>query len=193
MSLTRVRGPVICLAPLIVAITFLVHESGPTYARDGGPETTFFDIIAGSPFEYATYQVKFTYTGPQEKSVFTVMLSGNGRVPDITEFAAFRTPGVHYANDDINTRVLVVNGNTIQRFIEDMIPRPPLQTPGVVAGAKMSLMIERGFAPGQIVFEHLASEYDAIQVVNLLDGAVRLEPLATIELVRRFRNITVGP
>ena len=55
------------------------------------------------------------------------------------------------------------------------------------------MMIQRDAAPNDTVFEHLADELDADQIMNLVRAAGHKEPPATRETLRRFRNIMVGP
>jgi len=178
-------------AALTLAATPAKDESGGKEARRG--PTTFAQIVALDALEYASYQVKITYTGIQTKPSPSVLLAGIARLPGLAEFAPHRTPGIHYGNDDIKAFQLTVSGSTIQKFVEGIGDRPPLQVPGGAAEPLISMMIERGAPPSEIVFEHLADGIDANAIVNVLQGATQTEDATTRELIRRFRNYTVGP
>ena len=167
----------------------------PPGAEAQGPKTqvNFPDIVATNNAEYATYQVKFTYTGDQSKATPSLLLTGNGRSPNAADFIPYRSPGVGYGNDNIKILQLSVSGTTLQKFIAGLAERPQLQSRTNVADPVISLMIERGLPPNERVFEHLANDIEASEIMNLLQGATRNEPADTRETVRRFRNFTVGP
>jgi hypothetical protein len=182
--------PITILKVIIIGV--LLYYSVGVDAQTGA-ETTFEDIIADDPSEYAMYQIKFTYTGIQTKGVPTLLLAGDGRVPDVGEFEPHRSPGVHYSNDDVVVIELSVTGTTIQKFVEGLAERPALQIPGGASDPVLSLMIERGSPPDEIVFEHLADDVEAYAILNVLEGASRDEPMETRETVCRFRCFTIGP
>ena len=151
----------------------------------------FSAIVAGSPAEYDTYQVKFTYTGIQSKTTPTLMLVGSGLgSPSPGDFIAHRTPGIHYGNDDVKIIDLVVPGSVIGQFIDGLQQKPYLQVSGGATEPLMSLMIARNAGT---VFEHLATDIEADEIVTFLEGATQGESPTTRDLVRRFRNFTVGP
>jgi hypothetical protein len=190
------RLPTRRTAGKLASVLALLVAAGATSqlgaAPAGGP-TPFADVLPGAPVELADYQVKLTWTGVQEKSTPTLLLHGSGRAPDVDELVPHYTPDVHYTNDDDHTIAVAVDGPTaIGRLLGGFLDRPHLQTPGGPAEPVMSVMIQRGIAPFEIVFEHLATPLEAIEIVNVLQAAVVFEPADTRDLARRFRNFTVG-
>jgi hypothetical protein len=181
-----------CFLSLFVVLLICVQ---PASAEAEGPKTqvNFADIIATNAAEYATYQVKFTYTGKQSKTTPSLLLTGSGRSTNAAEFIPYRSAEVHYGNDDVRILALSVSGTTIQKLIGGLAERPQLQTRAKISDPVISLMIERGLPPNERVFEHLATDIEASELMNLLQGAARSEPAPTRETVRQFRNFTLGP
>ena len=155
--------------------------------------TPFQAIVAASPSEYATYQVKLTYTGGQSKNTPSLLLAGAGRLPNVTEFLPYRSPQVHYRNDDLDVIVLSVAGSTIQKLVQGFLDRPDLQIPGGHPDPFLSVMIERAQPPNEVIFEHLGDELESDHMLNVLIGASQAEAESLRVIIRRFRNFTVGP
>ncbi len=153
----------------------------------------FSEVVPADPGEYTGYQVKVTYTGIQTKTIPTLLLVGESRAPAVEEFVPYRSDGVHYGNDDSRLIDLTVAGATIQRLVEAVGRRPALSVSGGGPEPVVSLMIERGRPPDEKVFEHLCDEIDADRLVDLVEAAASGEPAATLQSIRIFRNITVGP
>ncbi len=154
---------------------------------------TFNDIVSPNPADYSSYQIKITYTSIQSKTTPTLLVVGSGRLPDVSEFIPYRTADVHYGNDDVKVAIISVSGTTIKKFVDAVALRSQLTTPGSSNDPIYSLMIERNLPPGEIVFQHLADDFDATIILNLLEGATTAEPADTKTTIRRFRNFTVGP
>jgi hypothetical protein len=176
---------------ILLAIVCLLP--GSTQAQPAKAQVNFADIVSTNTAEYATYQVKLTYTGEQSKATPSLLLTGNGRSSNAAEFIPYRSAGGSYANDGIKMIELSVSPTTLQKFVAAVGQRPHLQSRASITEPAISLMIERGLPPNERVFEHLATEIEASEIMNLLQGATRDEPSAARETVRRFRNFTVGP
>lgn len=154
---------------------------------------SFNDIVSANPADYSNYQVKITYTSTQTKTTPTLLVVGAGRLPGASEFIPYRSAGVHYGNDDDKVEVITVSGTTIKKFVDGLAQRSQLTSPGSSTDPFFSLMIEKNLPPSEIVFQHLADEFDATIILNLLEGATAIDPAATKTTIRRFRNFTVGP
>jgi hypothetical protein len=185
------------LALSITAMTAFLYFGRYTHAQPGTPFITFEQVLADDPAEYGSYQVKITYTGDQQKTVPTLLLFGPDREPDVAEFLPFRSPGVHYGNDDTATVPVGVSAEMIAALVEaGLATRPPLQVAAeeqLAAGFQdpvLSLMVER---TPSLVFEHLADGIDARHSYDVVLGAGQGESAETRELLRRFRNVMVGP
>ncbi len=152
----------------------------------------FATIVSGVPLDYASYQVKITYTGEQLKAAPSLLLTGSGRVANKDEFIPYRSANVRYSNDDAGVFEISLSGTTIKKFVDALALRPELCTSGGRTQPVLSLMIERNVAPAEIVFEHLADMVEAHTILNLLEGAIATEPSITKTNVRRFRNYTIG-
>lgn len=158
-----------------------------------GAQVSFGAIVAGDPAEYAFYQVKITYTGDQSYPIPTFLLYGSGRLPDVTELTPFETPGIHYENDQIRVMELELSGSSIERLIQGLQDRPEFQVSGGSPEAVLSLMIERpDDVNPPLVFEHLADDWEADTLHDVLYGAVIPEPSSTRALIKRFRWWTIG-
>lgn len=180
-----VAGSALCL---VLAFTPLQ----PVHAQPPVPTAPFSQIVAADPADYAGYRVKLTYTGTQSKTTPTLLLHGPAVSPDVAGFLPFRFPGVHYGNDDARVQPLAVSSASIERFVRGLQERPDLHTRGT-ADAVISLMIARPSGSASLVFEHLADEIDADQILNVMEAAIRAEPAGTRNLFIRFRNFTIGP
>ena len=159
----------------------------------GAAQASFDAIFSTNAADFAVCQIKFTYTGPQTKTTPTLLLVGPGRSQNIAEFAPYQTAGVDYGNDSGRVIVLNVSADTLRKVVLGMSEREVLKASGTATNATLSVMIERGQPPGELVFEHLAGNQDIDQMMNVLQGAVQGEPVETKEMVRRFRNFTAGP
>jgi hypothetical protein len=171
----------------VLALVWLVSD--PARAA----QASFDEIFSTNTADFVNCQIKFTYTGPQTKTTPTLVLVGPGRSLNIAEFLPYRTGGVDYGNDDSRVIAVSVTADTLRKFVVGIGERDPLKTAGSTTNVMLSLMIERGLPPGEIVFEHLAGPTDISQIMNVLQGALLNEPQETKETVRRFRNFTAGP
>lgn len=165
----------------------------PTLRAQSQATAPFSSIVAADPAEYTGYKIKLTYTGDQTKTVPTLVLFGPGASSSIDEFLPFRTPDVAYENDDERVpQELSVSAPAIEAFVGGLAERPQLQVHELPA-AVLSIMILRPTSPTPTVFEHLADEASADQALNVLEAALRGEPLTTRRLFIRFRNFAIGP
>lgn len=176
----------------LCAAVLALHEPPRASAQTPGQTAPFSQIVASDPADYAGYRIKLTYTGPQTKTTPTLLLHGPAAAPDVADFLPFRSPAVHYGNDEARVQALEVSAGSIERFVRGLTERPELQTRGTPAEV-LSLMIARPATPSPVVFEHLADELDADQVLNVAEAAIRAEPVGTRNLFIRFRNFTIGP
>ena len=193
MSMPRARSWGLLVLGLVSLSLLTLHVMSRDRSSGGSASPgSFQDIVAANSAEYAGYQVKFTHTGAQEKTSPTLLLAGSGRTADVSEFTPYRTPGVHYSNDDDSVVPLSVAGSTIEKIVGGISDRSHLQSGGS-SDPKMSIMIERGAPPSEIVWEHLADPIEASELINILQGAARGESVSSRETIRRFRNYTVGP
>lgn len=186
--------------------TWMIHlNDSLSYAYDDGDpdlpiqirlsavQGTFAQIVADDPGEYEAYQVKFTYTGDQMKTAPSLLLYGAGRTPDPCEFVPYRTPGVDYVNDDVAIIELQIPGATLEMFVNGLSERPRFHGSGDANEPVFSLMIQRtNLSQENMVFEHLADQFEAYQLMDVLHAASRLEPPEVRDRIRMFRNFTIG-
>jgi hypothetical protein len=158
----------------------------------GFTQSPFLAIVSPISADYAMYQVKVTYTGAQLKSRPSLLLCGHARIPNANELVPYQNPSISYGNDDSGMNEIVINGSSIKKFVDALALRSELQVLGGTSEPEVSLMIQRGSPPSEVVFEHLATTVEAQIIMNLLEGAISTEPPATKLGVRRFRNYTIG-
>lgn len=173
---------------LMLAISGIFLLNGVATAQ-----TTFQDIVAPNPSEYAMYQIKLTWTGVQTGDMPSLLVIGSARQPDISEFESHQTLDVAYGNDEGPPLIVSLSSSSIDSFIQGISRRGNLQIPGGHDEPYISLMIMRGLPPFEIVFEHLHSGVEAFELLALLEAAVRSESPSTREDIGRFRNFTIGP
>ena len=155
-------------------------------------QSPFSALVSANNAQYGTYQVKITYLGSQEKSCISLLLYGSLRTANGAEFEPYRTPGVNYSNDSLPFNAMMVTGTSIKKFVDALNLRPDIKVSGGSNTPQLSLMIEKGTSPGELVFEHLADYTEAHGIMNILEGAVATEPTTTKTTIRRFRNQSIG-
>ena len=108
-------------------------------ASAGSP---FGSIVASDSAEYEVYQVKVTYLGIQTVVPPSLMLTGAGRSPSLSEFVPHQTAGIEYDNDDIYLVSLSVAGASINKIVDAIAVRPLLQTTTTPENPIYSIMID---------------------------------------------------
>ncbi len=155
-------------------------------------QSPFSAIVSANPALYSTYQIKITYTSYQLKSRRSLLLTGIGRLPSISEFAPYRTAGISYNNDHQTPIQLAVAGASIKKFVDAVSLRSELKINGGSNEPTLSVMIEKGVAPTEVVFEHLTNAVESHTMLNLLEAAMTTESASAKSALQTFRNYTIG-
>lgn len=155
-------------------------------------QSPFAAIVPVVPAEYSTYQIKITYTGPQTRVHPSIILYGPGRLPVMSEFTPYSTPGINYSNDCALPIQLGISTTSFSRFVNALNQKPAIKVSGGSNNPVLSLMIQKGIAPGEVVFEHLADAGDAFSILNALEASVLGESTAVKSDLKKFRNYTIG-
>ena len=178
------------LVPLLVLALALAAgapaSSGPTATM---PLSPFPAIHSPNPPDYAFYQVKFTYLGPQKKSVPSLAAVGAGRVYDLAVFLPYER-GLDYGNDEFTGDTLLLTPTEIMGFVTAIAAFPALTDTAFVTEPNMSLMILRDFGPQEVCWEHLASRGETDTLFQLLRDQI-LNPADTLT-VSSFRRQMAG-
>src|SRR5438552_7054148 len=77
----------------------------------------FASIVAGSPAEYDTYEIKFTWIGEQSRRKATFGVAGAAAVFSAANFAPCLLPAARYANDGGTPERITLSAAEISRLI----------------------------------------------------------------------------
>lgn len=155
-------------------------------------QSPFASIVSPVAASYSTYQIKITYTDIQTRLHRTLLLFGTGRSPALSELTPYSTSSISYSNDCVPPITLGLAGSTIKKFVDALNLKPNLKVSGGSNRPVISLMIQKGIAPAEMVFEHLADEGDAFAILNLLEGSLMTETATVKSEIKKFRNYTIG-
>lgn len=139
--------------------------------------------------DYAFYQIKFTFLGPQGKVVSSLAAVGMGRVYDLDAFVPYER-GLGYGNDEFTGDTLLLTEPEIMGFVNAIAAFPALTDTSFVAAPNASLMILRDFGPLEVCWEHLATRGETDMLFQLLRDQI-LNPADTLS-VSCFRRQMAG-
>jgi hypothetical protein len=178
------------LSALLITLTVAPPTSAARAATKGTLPIAPFPVIH-SPIvsDYLTYQLKFTYLGPQLKTVTSLALVGQGRAYDADAFIAFER-ALDYSNDLSTGDTLTLAPGDIKAFVDAIALRAGLTDTTLIPAPNVSLMIMRGSGPGAPCWEHLAVRPETDVLYQLLRESVT-NPADTLT-VSNFRRQMAG-
>lgn len=191
MPVARFHGPRRWFLPLLLcaAASLAVGTLATGGTQATKPLSPFPAIHSPNLPDYAFYQIKFTYLGPQKKSVSSLAAVGTGRAYDLNAFVPYER-GLDYGNDEFTGDTLLLGPVEIMGFVNAIAAFPPLTDTAFVAEPNASIMILRDFGPLEVCWEHLAARGETDALFQLLRDQI-LNPADTLT-VSNFRRQMAG-
>lgn len=185
--LGRIRASGRCWIPLLTVVVAFV--TAPGIGTAALPLASFSEVHSTNPDDYGTYQLKFTYLGPQLKMVPTAGGVGIARAYEDSVFNAYER-GLNYGNDIFTPDTLLVQPVEFQAFVDSIATVSGLQDTAFVPEPNASLMILRDSGPTEKCWEHLATRQETETLFQFLHDS--LSDPAQREIVDRHRRMMAG-
>ena len=136
------------------------------------PLSPIGDMQSPNAADFVTYQLKFTYLGPQKKIVASLAGRGTGRAYDSTAFVPYERPENDYGNDRFTLDTLVISPAAFKAFVDAIALDPLLSDISPMVEPNASLMILRDSGPPTRCWEHLATRDQTDQLFQLLRNQI---------------------
>lgn len=160
----------------------------PTVAH-AQPLNEFFEIHSPDVSFYDNYLMKFTYLGPQKKSVLSLGVHGPMRPFDQFVFEPWQVD-YNYANDSVMGHTMMLPGPEWSFFMDTIMGDPQLQDTVRIPDPNLSIMIFTDHMGAPMCWEHLAHRGETDLIFQLLADSV-VDP-AQKETIHRFRRQMAG-
>ena len=176
-----------CLLILGLVITEL-----PGFCQKGTkPISPFSDFISPNVNDYATYQFKITYLGPQLKVVPTLAFYDPVHTTwDISKFVPYERNEIDYGNDYIHIQLFSITPQEMKTFVLKIAMYPELTDTSSIPDPYISFMILRDPGTAQEkAFEGLMTKEETQELLYLLHESLDWSNTDGISLVTRYRVI----
>lgn len=182
----RTPAPPLFLALLIPTILLLTTPIPSAHAQ---PLNEFVEIYSPDPGMYDMYTMKFTFLGPQLKSVLSLGIAGPAVTFDPVMFEPWQVD-YDYSNDEDFGNILIIPGMEWQMFMDIIMGDPMLQDTGRIPNPNCSVMIYTSAMGPPMCWEHVMYQPDTDFVFQLLEDSVA-DPVHK-DIIARFRRQMAG-
>ena len=167
----------------------LILISGLPRSLQAATCVSYPSIVAGSPTEYADYEMRFCWIG-EAKSKPTFGLNGVSRTFNFADFEPCALPPEKY--DDNSNVTLTLSNTEWNDFINRLGSYSEFYGFGTVPGASLSLQILRGTGPGTLIYEHVTNRTGARTMLLLLIDSISPGNTAALDLTIAMKRIYLG-
>ena len=167
---------------LLLLISLLVTlMPQPVPAQSFSPFSTFTSLTTQ---QLATFQMKLTYLGIQNKGLASLGYSVTGTAFDLGRFEPFYRPGFAYSND-MNIKTFVMSTTQAQAIITQVGQVPAVTAGGVSSNAFVSFSMSALVNGQNRVFESIVDPPAALQLFAALRTALQTVPplLSTLSIM----------
>ncbi|MFQ6096526.1 MAG: hypothetical protein ACE5O2_02280 [Armatimonadota bacterium] len=168
---------------------------GGMMALPGGADVKYADLAPYSDFlaygegELGALQVKLTYVGVQRKTTPTLAFTSYRNVLDMSRFASFRRPGVHYGNDDVAVWNFTATTAELASFLRAAGKFRAVAKPHEPDKPWVSLMIYNAVGDEERGFEALLSREDGEKVAAAVAASLSERNGLARQIVRDWTEV----